>query len=128
MNALRAILMSGTVLATAALAVPALAGEMRDPMRPAGAVTSARPAPVSSLKLEGLISGSKRVAIINGRLVQAGDSIVGARIIEVFATGVRYERAGRIQTVTLPVVQTNVSVRVARSSKDPAARDPASKD
>lgn len=92
-----------------------LTGELRDPMRPAGAPTAARPAPVYSLKLEGVIAGGKRVAIINGRLARPGDVIAGARILEVFATGVRYERAGKIQTLTMPVVHASSSVRVARS-------------
>jgi hypothetical protein len=61
----------------------------------------------------------KRVAIINGRLVRAGDSIAGARIVEVFATGVRYERAGKIQTLTLASAPANTNVRVARSDKKP---------
>lgn len=92
-------------------------GDLRDPMRPAGAPTAARPAPVYSLKLEGVIAGGRRVAIINGRLARPGDVIAGARILEVFATGVRYERAGKIQTLTMPVVHASSSVRVARSSE-----------
>jgi hypothetical protein len=91
------------------------AGDLRDPMRPAGAAAASRPAPVYSLKLEGVIGGGKRVAIINGRLARPGDVIAGARILEVFATGVRYERAGKIQTLTMPVVHASSSVRVARS-------------
>jgi hypothetical protein len=92
------------------------AAEVHDPMRPAGAPVAARPAPVFALKLEGVIAGSaSNVAIVNGRLVRAGDSVAGARIIEVFATGVRYQRAGKIQTLSMPVVHANSNVRVARS-------------
>jgi hypothetical protein len=97
-------------------------GELRDPMRPAGAPTAVRPAPVYSLKLEGVIAGTQRVAIINGRLVRAGDQNAGARILEVFPTGVRYERAGKIQTLTLSVATANTNVRVARSDKKPEAK------
>jgi MSHA biogenesis protein MshK len=104
-------------ITAALLAGPARAGEVRDPMRPAGTPTAARPAPVHSLKLEGVIAGEKRVAIVNGRLVRAGDVIAGARILEVFATGVRYERAGKVSTLTLSVAQSNTNVRVARSDK-----------
>jgi hypothetical protein len=70
------------------------------------------------LKLEGVIAGEKRVAIVNGRLVRAGDTVAGARILEVLAHGVRYERAGKIQTLTLAVTPANTSVRVARSRTD----------
>lgn len=95
-------------------------GEFRDPMRPAGAPAAAalRPAPVYSLKLEGVIAGVKRVAIINGRLVRAGDTIAGAKILEVFPQGVRYERAGKIQMLTLPVTRADAGVRVVRSKPE----------
>jgi MSHA biogenesis protein MshK len=97
------------------------AGELRDPMRPAGAPSTAaasRPAPVYSLKLEGVIVGAQRVAIINGRLVRAGDTVAGARVLEISAHSVRCERAGKILTLTLPVANANTGVRVARSNKD----------
>jgi hypothetical protein len=93
------------------------AGEMRDPMRPAGAPAAARPAPVYALKLEGIIAGTRRVAIINGRLVRAGETIAGARILEVFAHGVRYERAGKIHSLTLTVATANTGVRVVKIPK-----------
>lgn len=103
------------VLVAAAAAGRVLAGDLRDPMRPAGAPAASRPAPVYSLKLEGVIAGEKRVAIVNGRLVRAGDTVAGARILEVLAHGVRYERAGKVQTLTLAVTPANTNVRVARS-------------
>jgi MSHA biogenesis protein MshK len=111
-------------LIVAAAAGRVFAGELRDPMRPAGApaaaaAAAARPAPVSSLKLEGVIAGEQRVAIVNGRLVRAGDLVAGARILEVLAHGVRYERAGKVQTLTLAVTPANTNVRVARSDKKP---------
>jgi hypothetical protein len=100
------------------------AGELRDPMRPSGAPTAASAprahAPAATLKLEGVIGGERRVAIINGRLVRAGDVVAGARILEVFAAGVRYERAGKVSTLTLPVARAHAAVRVARSSNDKA--------
>jgi MSHA biogenesis protein MshK len=104
-----------TFIAMCLALTAAQADDLRDPMRPAGAPTAARPAPVYSLKLEGVIAGEKRVAIINGRLVRAGDTIAGARILEILAHGVRYERAGKIQNLTLAVPTANTSVRVARS-------------
>lgn len=93
-------------------------GDLRDPMRPAGAPSAARPAPSHALKLEGVIAGEKRVAIVNGRLVRAGDTIAGARILEILAHGVRYERAGKVQTLTLAVTPANTNVRVARSRSE----------
>jgi MSHA biogenesis protein MshK len=104
-----ALLLAGTVHADG----------IRDPMRPAGAAPRvAKPATQPSLKLEGIIAGGSRVAIVNGRLVRAGDSIGSARILEVFANGVRYERAGKITTLTLPVVHASSAVRVARKPQE----------
>jgi hypothetical protein len=97
------------------------AQEFRDPMRPAGVAPVAARQPVYSLKLEGVIAGVKRVAIVNGRLVRTGDVVAGARIVEVFANGVRYERAGKTQTLTLPAAQSQSTVRVARSEPKPEA-------
>lgn len=113
MSRLRIVAICAIVAAAAAGRV--FAEGLRDPMRPAGAPAASRPAPVYSLKLEGVIAGGKRVAIINGKLVREGDTIAGARILEVLAHAVRYERAGKVQTLTLAVTPANTNVRVARS-------------
>lgn len=94
----------------------AWAQEIRDPMRPAGAVpVAARPRAATSLKLEGVITGTVRVAIVNGRLVRVGDEIAGAKILEVLGNGVRYSRGGRVQSLLLPGVAALATTRVARS-------------
>ena len=98
------------------LAATAHAQAFRDPMRPPGsAPASPRPSAPATLKLEGVISGAVRVAIVNGRLVRAGDVVAGAQIVEVLSDGVRYSRAGRVQTLMLPGVHALTGVRVARS-------------
>jgi hypothetical protein len=110
-------------LALAATGAVTRAEGFRDPMRPAGtapAAASQARQPDHSLKLEGVIAGTRRVAIVNGRLVRTGDVIAGARIVDVLATGIRYERAGKTQTLTLPTVQSNATVRVARSANQEA--------
>lgn len=100
------------------LASSAWAQEFRDPMRPAGAApAAARARGPSSLKLEGVISGSLRVAIVNGQLVRAGDEVGGAKILEVLIDGVRYSRGGQIHSLLLPGVQAVAIRRVARSSE-----------
>ena len=100
---------------TALLTCAAQAQTARDPMRPPGTAVAARPRGPSSLKLEGVISGSVRVAIVNGQLVREGDEIAGARILEVLHDGVRFSRAGQIQLLSLPGARALSSVRVARS-------------
>jgi hypothetical protein len=103
-------------LLLAALLVSSCANaqSVRDPMRPAGAAPAARPSGPAALRLEGIIAGAVRVAIVNGSVVAPGDSIAGARILEVMADGVRYSRGGRIQTLVLPGIRP-ATVRVARS-------------
>jgi len=98
----------------ALIACSAHAQTARDPMRPPGAA-AARPRGPVALKLEGVISGSERVAIVNGRLVRAGDEIAGARILEVTQDGVRYSRGGQIQSLSLPGARALTGVRVASS-------------
>ena len=85
-------------------------------MRPAGAAPApARAAAPAALRLEGVINGAERVAIVSGRLVRAGDVVQGATILEVLANGVRLSRAGRIQTLVLPAEPVIGTVRVVRS-------------
>jgi hypothetical protein len=92
------------------------AQEFRDPMRPAGAAPAvARSRAPSAIKLEGVINGTVRVAIVNGRLVRDGDEIAGVKILEVLGNGVRYSRAGRVQSLLLPGVTALATTRVARS-------------
>lgn len=100
---------------TALLACAAQAQTARDPMRPPGTATATRPRGPAVLKLEGIISGSVRVAIVNGQLVREGDEIAGARILEVLHDGVRYSRGGQVQSLLLPGARALSSVRVARS-------------
>jgi hypothetical protein len=113
---LNLFMMCVSLMAAASHAEP-----LRDPMRPAGSAPAARAAPralaAPSLKLEGVIIGDRPVAIINGRLVRAGDVLAGARILEVFANGVRCERAGKTFTLNLAAAHTNSAVRIARSQE-----------
>jgi len=100
---------------SALLACAAQAQTARDPMRPPGAAAAARPRGPAAIRLEGIISGSVRVAIVNGVLVREGDEVAGAKILEVLHDGVRYSRGGQVQSLMLPGVRALTSVRVARS-------------
>jgi MSHA biogenesis protein MshK len=97
------------------LSTIAFSQAIRDPMRPAGAAPAARPRAVSTFKLEGVISGAVRVAIVNGRLVRAGDEVGGAKILEVLSHGVRYSRGGQVHSLLLPGAAPSAVTRVARS-------------
>jgi len=104
-------------LAALVLACAAQAQTFRDPMRPPGSAPAPHAPGPKTLKLEGVIAGAQRVAIVNGQLVRAGDEVAGARIIEVLAGGVRYSRGGQTQTLLLPGVQSIATVRLAHSSE-----------
>lgn len=111
---MRKILVASLLLL--AIAKVASAQTFRDPMRPAGAAPApVRAAAPAALRLEGVIDGAERVAIVNGRVVHAGDVVNGATVLEVLRRGVRLARAGKIQLLTLPAEPLPGSVRVARS-------------
>ena len=100
----------------AVVSAAAHAQAFRDPMRPPGVAPSAASvARSSTLQLQGVISGARRSAIVNGRLVKVGDQIAGATIVEVLNDGVRFSRAGKVQTLLLPGVAPIATLRVARS-------------
>lgn len=117
MNVHRTLTLALGLLAAAA---SVRSGELRDPMRPPGsAPIAARASAPAAIRLEGVISGAVRVAIVNGRVVVAGDAVNGATILEVLADGVRFTRGGRIQTLTLPGTRAVATVRVASEVRKP---------
>lgn len=98
----------------------AQAQELRDPMRPPGATPAApRAAGPAALRLEGIIAGTERVAIVNGRVARVGDVVAGATILEILADGVRLTRGGRVQTLLLPGERMVAPVRVASEARNP---------
>lgn len=113
---MRRILLLGLLAAAAG----AQSGDLRDPMRPPGSAPgAARASAPSAIRLEGVIAGVTRVAIVNGCVVSAGDLVNGATILEVLADGVRFTRGGRIQTLTLPGTRAVATVRVASEARKP---------
>ena len=97
----------GAVLAclvlAAAVPATALADAYRDPTRPpavTGRVVAAAGPP--GLQFGGvIIADGRRVALLNGRAVQAGDEVGGVTVIDVLPDGVRVSRAGRIEVLHL---------------------------
>jgi hypothetical protein len=87
-------------------------------MRPAGAAPAPlRTAAPAALRLEGVIQGPARVAIVSGHAVRAGDVVNGAQVLEVLSNGVRLSRAGKVQLLTLPAEPVPGSIRVAEAKK-----------
>ncbi len=106
--------MTNPYLAAALLAMTAAhaaaADRLLDPTRPATAKNVVTSETVSAVKVEAIMnSGGKQLAIVNGKVVRAGDIVNGARIDEVLGDGVRYTRAG--QTAVARVGKQSIEVR-----------------
>lgn len=81
----------------------AIADRLSDPTRPAHARSvAAAPQKVAALRLEAIFrSDGVNVAIVNGKLVRAGDFIGAARIDEVSPHAIRYTRDGVTRSAKL---------------------------
>ena len=81
----------------------ALAERLVDPTRPANArpVVDA-PKAQGGIRLEAILrSGGAHLAIVNGKIVRAGDQVGAVRIDAVLPDGIRYTSEGRSHTARL---------------------------
>lgn len=105
------------VLLTLTAQAAAGADRLLDPTRPANARAAAATTSASTVKVEAIMnSGDSRLAIVNGKLVRAGDVVDGARIDEVMSGGVRYTRAG--QMAVAPLGKQGMEVRRNVTAED----------
>ena len=80
----------------------AVADRLVDPTRPANAKAVVSYQNTGALRLEAVLrSDGNTIAIVNGKVVRAGDRIGTARIDEVMPNGIRYTRDGRSYTTRL---------------------------
>jgi hypothetical protein len=81
----------------------ALADRLTDPTRPANAkAISSGQKLEAAVRLEAILrSEGSHLAIVNGKVVRAGDRIGTTRIDAVFPDGIRYTRDGRTHTARL---------------------------
>ncbi len=102
------VIKAGCILALAGLlaagAAPALA--LKDPTRPPGAQPAKAHKAAARKALRWtlgstLVSPRRRTAVINGRLVGVGETINGARVVEILPSQVRLRREGRDITLVL---------------------------
>jgi MSHA biogenesis protein MshK len=117
-NAMKSL--SSPYLATLLLSMTAEAAgaeRLADPTRPPDARTvSSVPAP-DALRVEAVLRSTQRdLAIVNGKLVRAGDRIGSARIEAILPDGVRYVRDG--QTHVARLQQSTLQVRRSQSETD----------
>jgi MSHA biogenesis protein MshK len=86
------------ILAALLLALPADGLEIVDPTRPQdGARDGERPLLLQSV----LVSETRRVAVINGRTLQVGDRVDGARVTRIEPGSVWLQRDGDITRLDL---------------------------
>jgi hypothetical protein len=87
------------------------ADRLVDPTRPPEARATAVAATQEGVRVEAVMrSRDRNVAIVNGRVVRAGDRVNGIRVAEIFADGVRYERDGQMHVARI----NNPSLQVRR--------------
>ncbi|WP_210411932.1 MSHA biogenesis protein MshK [Noviherbaspirillum sp. UKPF54] len=92
----------GSLLCTAAAALPAHAQELSDPTRPATAVDVAPGAQAAAPVLQSiLISGTRREAIIGAQLVRVGDRYGDAQIAQILEDRVVLRNEKGMQTLRL---------------------------
>lgn len=81
---------------------PALAEGLRDPMQPPIARTAKPHAAPQALRLEAiLVDGERRIAVVDGKVVRAGERVGAAVITAIGADRIEYSRDGRTHTATL---------------------------
>lgn len=103
------------MLLLASTAQAAASERLADPTRPAHARAPAPVQQASDLRLEAVLkSGDRHVAIVNGRVVRAGDLIGDARIEEVSSGAVRYSRGGQSRMLRLQEHAMQVRRNVAK--------------
>jgi len=97
--------LSNRYLATLLLSMTAkaaFADRLVDPTQPAHARPATNGEVITPVRVEAIMqSGGARLAIVNGKVVRAGDHVGDARIDEVLNDGVRFTRDGHSQVARL---------------------------
>jgi len=102
-----------TMLLLAVGAQAAMADRLVDPTRPASAKDVATD-PYKGIRLEAILKSEERLlAIVNGKIVRAGDRIGDTRIDEIQHDAVRYTRGGRSNVARLADKSITVRQNVA---------------
>ncbi len=85
---------------------------LADPMRPASSPDKQISSVTAPLHITAILfSGTRRIAIVNGKAVSEGDHIDNARIDGIDAQQVNYTRAGHRESARLPIQSMQVRQR-----------------
>jgi hypothetical protein len=91
------------------LSAKAAADRLADPTRPPQASDASSSPAQDSVRVEAVLHSTDRdLAIVNGKIVRAGDRVSGVQIEAILVDGVRYLRDGqvhiaRLQPASIPV-------------------------
>ncbi len=107
--------------AAMALSVVVRADELVDPTRPANARRSASKefVPQGSRVSAIFLSGKRRVAVFDGKVVKAGDRVGEVFIETITADGVRYRYEGRVEFAALPKQAATVRRSISSEESEP---------
>jgi hypothetical protein len=94
----------------------AAAGQLVDPTRPPQAQAISSPQPEHAVRVEAVLySADRNFAIVNGKVVRAGDHIGTAQVEAILPDGVRYVRDGRTHVARLQQAAVRVRHSVVQS-------------
>jgi MSHA biogenesis protein MshK len=119
MKAIQTVAMSVMLLLAATVTS---AEGLRDPTRPAklGPGPTLIAPGVEAVRLEAIMdSGDSRRAIVNGKVVRAGDRVAGVQIVAIRETSIHYVRAGRDHIALLPTRKISVRAPAALHAGEP---------
>jgi MSHA biogenesis protein MshK len=97
----------------------AFADRLVDPTQPAHARPANPSESLPAIRVEAILqSGERRLAIVNGKVVRAGDRVGSIQILEVSADGVRYSRDGETKVARLTAKPMQVRHNVERGGDE----------
>lgn len=112
MASFRCWLVRTSLVMTSLLLLPAQSQALQDPTRPSGfRAAPAEPAPAKAFDLNSIIIGpDRKVAVINGRPRQEGQTFEGVRLRQIYTDRVELIDQGRVRILkldTLPQVRSS---------------------
>ncbi len=97
----------------------AMADRLVDPTQPAHSRGANTGESLAAVRVEAILqSGERRLAIVNGKVVRAGDRVGSIQILEVNDDGVRYSRGGETNVARLNAKPMQVRHNVERSGEE----------
>ena len=97
----------------------AVADRLLDPTRPADARPTSNGETLGAVRVEAILQSDGRLlAIVNGKVVRAGDRVGAIQILEINANGVRYSRAGATRIALLEGQSMQVRHNVVHSEDE----------